>query len=605
MFWNLFSKKEKKEKEEKKEMITVFDENIEDNVMIEKQKWIDSFLIPKLEEHKNNSEYLYNLLLVALSYNIYNEILEYALYLRGIDYTSKRSTEILLEIYFKSCAYDEVIFIVDNYIKENREMTDMIYYYYAMSLLFSNLENEYEETIFKGLSEFPNSNKLIKELKNNILINRNEKQIELIMEQFSKIDNSYKLNVLFSDIKFSNGDYKKGNEYILNAIKYSNNKFYKLNEISKILFKYKQYIEFENHILTKYYAKYSENEFTFLVLEFYKLMFRYNEGLDLLAELFNDSENKFKIEELEKLSSYEEEYLNIKYREEKRGEYESIINDDKIGDISFFNVAHPLYYYILNRNEKLLIEKKQDDAVMFLGLSFDKINKETNKKIIKYINSIHLYLLENIYRYTDYKFQISYMRDDLYIKYNKKEYDINYFRAIYKQNNSLKYIISGNVKEESLNRYFIEFYRYECEKDQIIKIVIPSLLNNNEDEITNKYINSIIEYFDINISINKFDLKTQINFSDILELLFDFDKYNRFRKWKMKYLLEYFINSKLKIENILISLSIIALMKIYKTRISNEYKNKLYDANVKLGNDENVNNIINEIFELKEIKNEK
>ena len=63
MFWNLFKKEEKNIHKESVK-IKVFDENLNEEILVEKDKWIKTFLYPKMKENINNTENLYNLLLI-------------------------------------------------------------------------------------------------------------------------------------------------------------------------------------------------------------------------------------------------------------------------------------------------------------------------------------------------------------------------------------------------------------------------------------------------------------------------------------------------------------------------------------------------------------
>ena len=103
MFWNIFKNRNKMIEEKPK--IKVYDEKLNKEIEVYQEQWIKKFLKPQLNENKNNKEMIYTLLVEALNYNIYKEILEYSLRFRESDLESLRSTEIIVEIYYNSGGY--------------------------------------------------------------------------------------------------------------------------------------------------------------------------------------------------------------------------------------------------------------------------------------------------------------------------------------------------------------------------------------------------------------------------------------------------------------------------------------------------------------------
>ena len=113
MFWNIFKNRNKTIEEKPK--IKVYDEKLNKEIEVYQEQWIKKFLKPQLNENKNNKEMIYTLLVEALNYNIYKEILEYSLRFRESDLESLRSTEIIVEIYYNSGVYEEVINLFEKY----------------------------------------------------------------------------------------------------------------------------------------------------------------------------------------------------------------------------------------------------------------------------------------------------------------------------------------------------------------------------------------------------------------------------------------------------------------------------------------------------------
>ncbi|QXW66060.1 hypothetical protein KX935_02125 [Streptobacillus moniliformis] len=180
-----------------------------------------------------------------------------------------------------------------------------------------------------------------------------------------------------------------------------------------------------------------------------------------------------------------------------------------------------------------------------------------------------------------------------------RDYDEKFFEGISNANPQLKYIITGLLDEENLGTKYLNIYRYDCEKKQIFKMISPINIKNNEVEIAKEYIESIKEYFGITV----FDLQSNIEIDDIyncskrLNLFFDFDGNNKYRKWNLLYLLNYYI-SKIKNEDeLLIALSIVHFMNIYKVEYDLEYKSIFYEKNLQIYDNPEIRRLINFVFE--------
>lgn len=593
MFWNLFKKEEKNIHKESVK-IKVFDENLNEEILVEKDKWIKTFLYPKMKENINNTENLYNLLLIALNYNIYEEVLEFALILKDKEHSSLRSIEILSEIYFCSNDYREVLSIIDKYISDGNNLSGILYYYYALSHLYLELDVEYEEIIIEGLTKFPNNKKLVKEfiemLNSKEVHNANE-----LMKKMSEIDGAYRLCMIFAKKEYKSSRYPSANIYILKSILYAKNRVDILCEISEILFKYNQFREFEDHILTKFDINERKLDFCNIVLKYYYLVMKYIEGLDLLKQMYDIKLYDEKI--LNKLVFYENEFLKMKLKNNNIVLYDRIENENTDGKQQYFNILHPLYYYILNRNEKLEVSKDSLTNIMFLPIAFDTV-KPVNKEIKDYLNIIPVLILEKIYKYTNIKFQVTYNKNETSFIAKKGNYDLNFFKGISHVNPKLKYIISGVLKEEK-DGTFLEIYRYECEKDQIVSMVSPILVTNVDSYLAIKVIKTITDYFNIMLNLNDFDIKLEdinsIKYS--LNLFFDFDKSNKYRYWTMFSQLEYYIKNISKEEDILRALTIIKFMNIYNMEYDGRYRNILYELNLKLNDNKEITSIIRSVFD--------
>ena len=192
MFWNIFKNRNKTIEEKPK--IKVYDEKLNKEIEVYQEQWIKKFLKPQLNENKNNKEMIYTLLVEALNYNIYKEILEYSLRFRESDLESLRSTEIIVEIYYNSGVYEEVINLFEKYKEDGFELSSDLYYYYAKS--YEKLSNnvEYEDAIIDGIYKFPNSSRLIKEFYK-FLLNKTYEESETIKDIVTNISNAYRLSI--------------------------------------------------------------------------------------------------------------------------------------------------------------------------------------------------------------------------------------------------------------------------------------------------------------------------------------------------------------------------------------------------------------------------
>ncbi|WP_073508306.1 hypothetical protein [Streptobacillus notomytis] len=590
MFWAWFKKKEEEIFE--KEKIKVYDDEKGKEITVIKEEWIKNFLIPRIDQNINNKEMLYNLILVGLNYQVYEELLESTLKFREMEENSKRSTEVLTEIYFQSSVYNEIVELYDNY---KGEMSPMMYYYYGLSLLYTGLDLEYVDIILEGLYSYPNNDKLIMEFKE-IFKNKKYDVQDKYMQTLSDLGGAYKLSMYFSEVEYANGNYNKANNYIVKALNYGNYKTDVIKEVADILFENNQYIEFENHILVRYSVENKDIEFTKLVLKFYKEMLRYEDGLKLTNELYIYRRHYKSIIKL--IADYEEEYLKLKFKSLSPESYEALVNSKTMGEVKYFNISHPMHYYILNRDEKLLVEKSSDKNVMFLPIATSLLDKLSIKEAA-FINTLPILLLEKLYRSTNVKMQITLSKDDISIKEKIRDYDVKFLEGISNANPQLKYIITGLFEEENLETKNISIYRYDCEEKQIFKMILPIKVENNEIEIANEYIERIKEYFEITIFDSQSMLETEdiYNCSKRLGLFFDFDGNNVYRKWNLLYLLNYYI-SKIKNEDeLLIALSIVHFMNIYEIECDLEYKNMLYEKNLQIYDNPEIRRLINFVFE--------
>ncbi|CAM3064373.1 hypothetical protein STFE110948_00655 [Streptobacillus felis] len=594
MFWNLFNKKEEQEVVVEKEKIKVYDEEKGQEVVVIKEDWIKKFLIPKIDQNINNTEMLYNLLLDGINYQVYEELLEPTLKFREIEENSKRSTELLTEIYFKSSAYNEVVELYEEY---KGEMSPMMYYYHSLSLLYTGLDYEYVEMILEGLYSFPNNDLLIKEFKE-IFKNKSYDIQDKYMQTLCEIDGAHKISIYFAKVEYKNNNILKANEYIVKALNHANFRTEIMTEITNLLFENKQYMEFENHILPRYSVENKDMQFTKLVLRFYKELLRYEDGLKLVNELYIYRRNYIGM--IRTIAKFEEEYLRIKFRTEHPASYDALINGKNMGEVKYFNISHPIHYYILNRDEKLLVDKSSKKTVMFIPIATSLLDN-ISKNDADFINSLSILLLEKVYRSTDVKIQITLSKDDISIKEKIRDYSDDFYEGICETNPQLKYIITGFLEEENQGTKYLTLYRYECEKKQKIKIMLPLLLQNNEVEILNKYVDAIKDFF----SIRVFDIQSSFEKEDIyncakrLGLFFDFDGNNNLRKWNLLYLLNYYI-SKIKNEDeLLIALSIIHFMNIYEVEYDMDYKNIFYEKNLNIYDNPEIRRLINFVFENK------
>lgn len=591
MFWNIF--KNKNTSMEEKPKIKIYDEKLNKEIEVEQEQWIKKFLKPQLNQNKDNKEIIYTLLVEALNYNIYKEILEYSLRFRENDLESLRSTEIIIEIYYNSGAYDEVINLFEKYNEDGFDLSSDLYYYYAKS--YEKLSNnlEYENAVIDGIYKFPNSSKLIKEFYK-FMPNKTHEEIENIKDILTSISNAYRLSIDFALLEYENLNYSKANEYILKAIKHCNNNLEILIEISKILFKYKQFNEFENYILPNFELENRRSIFANIILEYYSLTLNYNSGLELLNEMYE--RRIYDRNSLDLFYKYENDFLKLKYKNEKPEEYKEqqkrIINDN----ISYSNILHPLYYYVLNRNPKIEVKKDDERSIMYLPIAFEK-DIDLPEEIYNTIYTIPLIILEKIYRVTDIKFQVTYMKNKFKLIDKIGIYNIEFLRTIAKSNKNLKYIITGKIKEIE-NGYAIEFYRYKCSTDTLETI----LEKNIEQQVDDNFVMDVLEEFNklYNIVLTK---SKYVSREDLISAMFrlmlfmNFDGYNIYRKWTMLWLLEYSLKSCKNEEGVLTAISIVKFMNIYNIKCYERFRTELYELNSASNNNREILMMIKEVFE--------
>lgn len=589
MFFNFFKKKEKKEEDRPK--LKIYDENGEE-IIVDRKEWVDTFLNPKIEENFSKPDILYNVILVALNYKVYDEVLNAALRLRDLEFNSKRSMEVLLEIYYNSNAYNEIVELVDEYKEKMYEMSPNIYYYYFISQKKINLDLEYEDSIYEAIYNYPNNKKIVEEFK--ILLNK--KNIELknkLMESVSNIKGAYTLCLYFAELEYEANNYNQANKYILKSLSHSNYKIDAIKQATNLLFKYHQYTEFENYILSRFNIKDKNVEYCYLMLEYYYIMLKYKDGLELLTKMYHNE--IYEKNNLYKLVSYENKFLDIQFRKENVIKYEAIEKGQNMGNVDYFNILNPIYFYVLNRDKSLIIPKNNDMNIMVLPFYAKNINLSEEDK--NYLSSLSICLLEKIYNKTDIKIQVSYKKDDISILLQEDEYNQEFFDIIKENSPNLTYLISGEVKELNGEK-FLEIFRYDFEnKKKTIMVVLTNI--KDKEAIVYKFIDSILDYFRVHTKINLLPNELENTYSR-LELFFDFKDNNKYKNWNLFYLLNYYIDNAKDSSSILNALSIIQFMKIYGVFYFNKYRNILYDLNVRLENDTRVRNLINNIFERSE-----
>ena len=590
MFWNIF--KNKNDEVQEKTKIKVYDEKLNEEVEVYQEQWIKKFLKPQLNENRDNNEIVYTLLVEALNYNIYKEILEYSLRFRESDFESLRSTEILVEIYYNSGAYDEVITLFEKYKEDGSELSPDLCYYYAKSYEKMSNNVEYEDAVIDGIYKFPNSSKLMEEFYK-LFLNKNLEERETIKEIVTNISTAYRLPIDFALIEYKNQNYVKANEYIIRAINHSNNNLDVLIEISRILFNYNQFEIFENYILINFELENKRSVFANIILEYYDLTLNYKAGLELLNTMY---ESKiYDRNSLELIYRYENDFLWLKYTNEKPEEYKEKINKSMPKDVSYSNILHPLYYYVLNRNPKIEVKKDEERSIMYLPITLEKdMDLPINLANMLYV--VPLIILEKIYRVTDIKFQVTYMKNKLKLVDKIGVYDIEFLRKIAKDNKKLKYVISGTLKKNE-DGYYVELYRYKCSTDSLETIVEKKIEN-----IDGSFVTEVLEEFNklYNIVLTK---SKYVSTEDIVSAMFrlmlfmNFDGYNKYRKWTMLWLLEYSLKSCKNEEGVLTALSIVKFMNIYNIKCYERFRTELYELNAASNNNREILMMIKEVFE--------
>lgn len=582
-FW-----KKKDEISDKKEKIKIYNED-GNEVLVDKEEWVNGFLKKNIEENYSNPEDLYNIILVAVDYGVYEEVLEATMRLRDLEFNSVRSTEVLLNIYLNLNSYTEIIDLVEEY-KKKYNMSSSIYYCYALAYKNLDLIPEYENIVYEAIYNFPNNKKIFNELKN-ILNNKSLEYKEKVLESLSNIQGSYLICLYFAKLEYENNKISDGNKYSLKALVYSKYKIEIIKTISELLFKYHQYTEFENHILSNFDINLSGIEYCYLVLKYYELLLNYKEGLFLLKQMYE--KNIYNENELEKLTYFEDLFLDIKFKKENPLKYEMMENNTMVGEVKFFNILNPIYYYVLDRNELLLYPKSNENNIIMIPFSVDK-NITLTSEEKKFINFIPILMLERMYKNYDIKIHCSFKRDDIKILTQEDTYDETYFNLLNKTNPNLSYFISGNIREiDGIKK--VEMFRYNfinLKKD----IAVYEMDLSSKDELLYKFMNNFSEHFNTRIDLELRDNELD-NIYTKLELLFDFKGDNKYKIWKLTYLAKWYINNAKSDEDLLNAISIVKIMKIYGIDKWDKYKGILYEKNLKLNNNPTLIKIMSNIFE--------
>ena len=324
------------------------------------------------------------------------------------------------------------------------------------------------------------------------------------------------------------------------------------------------------------------------------LTLNYNLGLELLNEMYE--RRIYDRNSLDLLYKYENDFLKLKYRNEKPEEYKEKQKKNINDNISYANILHPLYYYVLNRNPKIEVKKDDERSIMYLPIAFEK-DIDLPEEIYNTIYTIPLIILEKIYRVTDIKFQVTYMKNKLKLVDKIAKYDIGFLRAIAKSNENLKYIITGTIKEAG-NGYAIELYRYKCATD-----VLETILEKNiEQQVDDNFVMNILEVFtelyNIVLTKSKFVSKDDLISAMFRLMLFmNFDGYNIYRKWTMLWLLEYSLKSCKNEEGVLTAISIVKFMNIYNIKCYERFRTELYELNSASNNNREILMMIKDVFE--------
>ena len=233
---------------------------------------------------------------------------------------------------------------------------------------------------------------------------------------------------------------------------------------------------------------------------------------------------------------------------------------------------------------------------MYLPIAFEK-DIDLPEEIYNTIYTIPLIILEKIYRVTDIKFQVTYMKNKFKLIDKIGIYNIEFLRTIAKSNKNLKYIITGKIKEIE-NGYAIEFYRYKCATDSLETI----LEKNIEQQVDDNFVMDVLEEFNklYNIVLTK---SKYVSREDLISAMFrlmlfmNFDGYNIYRKWTMLWLLEYSLKSCKNEEGVLTAISIVKFMNIYNIKCYERFRTELYELNSASNNNREILMMIKEVFE--------
>lgn len=227
--------------------------------------------------------------------------------------------------------------------------------------------------------------------------------------------------------------------------------------------------------------------------------------------------------------------------------------------------------------------------------SFVDKNIELKEKEEKILTVLPINILESVYKFTDMKLQISLLKDDVQILKAKFKYDLKYFQTVSNLNKNLNYILATNLLKYEMNNIKLEVYLYDCLNSKLEIIYDTNLINSS---ISSLIVEKLIERFNIfmlknaDLSFEKINRKF-----NLLEFFFDFDSNNYLRKFKLLYSLKEAIKNCENDEDILDILSILKFMKIYNMKKYLEFKNKIYELNVKINDNLTITSIIKEIME--------